>query len=153
MAHQRAAGYTLIELVLTIVVMGILTAFGYTRLVPALTHARVQRAATVVAGDLQYAQMLAVRQRRPVAVIVDNALKGYIIRLRDTAVTFRDRYFGTDADYGLDSLSASPATFVFDSRGRAVDPVTDNPITSNVAVQVGKQSVTVFGATGYVDAP
>ena len=68
--------------------------------------------------------MLAVRQRQPVAVIVDNTLKGYIIRLRDTAVTFRDRYFGTDADYHLDSLSASPATVVLYPSGVAAGPIT-----------------------------
>ena len=124
MLAPRAPGYTFIELIITIVVMGILTTVGYLRLAPALVHARVQRAATVVAGDLQYAQMLAVRQRRPVAVIVDDALKGYIIRLRDTAVTFRDRYFGADADYGLDSLGASPATVVLYPSGVAAGTIT-----------------------------
>jgi prepilin-type N-terminal cleavage/methylation domain-containing protein len=124
MAGRRAHGYTLIELLITIVVAGILTTVGYQRLSPALVHARVQRAATVVATDLQYAQMLAVRQRQPVAVIVDDALKGYIIRLRDTAVTFRNRYFGTDADYGLDSLGASPATIVLYPSGVAAGTIT-----------------------------
>ena len=124
MARRRAGGFTLIELLFTVVVMGILAAVGYQRLMPALTHARVQRAATVVAGDLQYAQMLAVRQHQPVVVIVDNALKGYIIRLRDSAVTFRDRYFGTDADYQLDSVSASRASVVLYPCGGAAATIT-----------------------------
>ena len=124
MALRRAGGFTLIELIFTIVVAGILAAIGYTSLMPALTHARVQRAATVVAGDLQYAQMLAVRQRQPVAVIVDNALKGYIIRLRDTAVTFRERFFGADAAFGLDSLGATPATMVLYPNGVAAGAMT-----------------------------
>ena len=53
MLSRRAGGYTLIELIITIVVMGILTTVGYLRVAPALVHARVQRAATVVATDLQ----------------------------------------------------------------------------------------------------
>ena len=124
MIARRAGGFTLIELIITIVVAGILTTIGYLRLAPALVHARVQRAATVVATDLQYAQLLAVRQRQPVAVIVDDALKGYIIRLRDTAVTFRRRYFGTDADFGLDSLGASPATVVLYPSGVTTGTIT-----------------------------
>lgn len=124
MIARRPGGFTLIELLITIVVAGILTTLGYLRLAPALVHARVQRAATVVATDLQYAQLLAVRQRQPVAVIVDDALKGYIIRLRDTAVTFRRRYFGADADFGLDSLGASPATVVLYPSGVTTGTIT-----------------------------
>jgi prepilin-type N-terminal cleavage/methylation domain-containing protein len=123
MPLRRAGGFTLIELVITIVVMGILTAVGYLGLAPALTHAHVQRAATVVATDLEYAQMLAVRQRQPVAVIVDNALKGYIIRLRDTAVTYRDRFFGADGDLLLDSLAATPSTVVLYPNGVAAGTI------------------------------
>jgi prepilin-type N-terminal cleavage/methylation domain-containing protein len=121
---RRRAGYSIIELLYVILLMGIIVAMAYYRLAPALNHARVQRAATVVATDLQYAQMLAVRQRQPVVVIADGALKGYIIRLRDTAVTFRNRFFGSDADYLLDSVSVSPSTVVLFPNGVAEAPIT-----------------------------
>jgi amino-acid N-acetyltransferase len=111
------AGYTLIETVIAIVAASILLSIALVRMGPALANARVRSAATVVATDLQYAQMLAVRQRRPVAVIVDNNVKSYIIRLRDTSVTFRDRFFGQDTEYRLDSLSANPATVVMYPNG------------------------------------
>ena len=118
-AAKPVAGYSVIELVMAIVVFGILLAFAYVRMTPAVHQARVQRAATVIAIDLQYAQMLAVRQRAPVAVIVDNALKSYVIRLRDTSVTFRNRYFGQDTEFLLDTLAANPTAVVLFPNGVA----------------------------------
>jgi prepilin-type N-terminal cleavage/methylation domain-containing protein len=122
--HRRAAGYSILELIIAIVVFGILLSVAYMRMTPAVNHARVNRAAGVIANDLQYAQMLAVRQRVPVAVIVDNALKAYIIRLRDTSVTFRDRFFGQDTEYLLDTLAANPASVVMFPNGVAAATTT-----------------------------
>jgi prepilin-type N-terminal cleavage/methylation domain-containing protein len=111
-ALTQSAGYTLIETAMAIAVLGIVLSFAWLRMGPAMSQSRVRGAATVLAADLQYAQMLAIRQRRPVAVIVDNSVRSYIIRLRDTAVTFRDRFLGQDTEYRLDSLRASPASVV-----------------------------------------
>lgn len=105
-------GYSLIELLFAIVLMGILVSMSIVRLTPSVQHARVNRAANVVVGDLQYAQLLAVRQRRPVVLLVDNSLKSYIIRMRDTALAFRNQYFGQDTDYLLDQFTATPSTTV-----------------------------------------
>jgi amino-acid N-acetyltransferase len=117
-------GYTLIETVVAIVVFGILLSIAWVRMGPALASARVRNAATVIATDLQYAQMLAVRQRRPVAVIVDPGMRSYIIRLRDSSLTFRDRFFGPDTEYLLDSLSASPTSVVLFPSGVTAGTVT-----------------------------
>ena len=117
-------GYTLIETVAAIVVFGILLSIAWVRMGPTLASARVRNAATVIATDLQYAQMLAVRQRRPVAVIVDPGMRSYIIRLRDSSLTFRDRFFGPDTEYLLDSLSASPTSVVLFPSGVTAGTVT-----------------------------
>lgn len=119
-----ARGYTIIELVMAIAILGILLSLALIRMTPALNQARVQRAATVIATDLQYAQMLAVRQRAPVAVIVDDALKSYIIRMRDTSLTFRDRFFGQDTEFLLDSLAAAPPSVVMFPNGVAAATTT-----------------------------
>ncbi len=112
-----SAGYTLIETVIAMVVLGILISIAWLRMGPAVSQTRVRSAATVVATDLQYAQMLAVRQRQPVVVIVDASMRSYIIRMRDTALTFRDRFFGQGTDYLLDSLSATPTSVVLYPNG------------------------------------
>ena len=109
----RIGGYTLIEMVLVIVIAGIVTSFGVVRLAPALEHANVRAAANVVAGDLQYAQILAVRYRKPIAVIVASSTKQYLIRDRaDPSIVYRTRLLGPDTDFGLDELTFSPSTSV-----------------------------------------
>jgi prepilin-type N-terminal cleavage/methylation domain-containing protein len=104
---MKARGYTIIELIVVIVVFGVLLSIAYTRLGPALEHARVQRAATVLATDLQYAQMLAVRQRQPVAVVINESLKGYVIRERNAASVHRQRFYGDGSEFRLDEFTAS----------------------------------------------
>ncbi len=107
----RMAGYTLIEMVLVIVIAGILMSVGVVRLAPALVHANVRAAANVVAGDLQYAQSLAVRHRKPIAVVVASATKQYLIRDRDDATNvYRTRLLGPETDFGLDELTSSPTS-------------------------------------------
>jgi prepilin-type N-terminal cleavage/methylation domain-containing protein len=123
-APARDRGYSMIEMVIAIVIFGILLSIAYLRVGPAINQARVNRAASVIATDLQYAQMLAVRQRAPVAVIVDNALKAYIIRLRDSSLTFRNRFFGQDTEFGLDTLGATPTSVVMFPNGVAAASTT-----------------------------
>ncbi len=107
----RIGGYTLLEMVLVSVIAGILMTVGVVRLAPALAHANVRAAANVVAGDLQYAQNLAVRHRRPIAVIVASATKQYLIRDRDNATNvYRTRLLGPDTDFGLDELTSLPTS-------------------------------------------
>lgn len=105
-------GYTVIEALITIVLLGILLALSYQRMSPALEHAKVNRAASVLATDLQYARMVAVRSRRPVAVITMSSVKGYVIRRRDSTVVYRERFLGAGTDFGLDLFESSPSSSV-----------------------------------------
>ncbi len=105
-------GYTVIEALIMVVVLGILLGIAYHRLGPGLEHAKVNRAASVLAGDLQYARMVAVRSRRPIAVIVMSSVKGYIVRQRDSAIVYRERFLGPGTEFGLDLFSSSPSSSV-----------------------------------------
>lgn len=104
------AGYTLVELITVLVVLGILGIVSVAKLRPALEHAKVNGAASVIASDLQYAQLLAAKQRKPVVMIVTPATRQYIIRDRaNAALVFKTRYLGQDTDYSLDSLTTTAA--------------------------------------------
>lgn len=108
--RDAARGYTLIELSIVIAIVGILLSLAYWRMGPGILQARVNSAAWTLAADLQYAQLMAARQRRPVVVIVSPALKSYAIRDRATAEVFRRRFLGQDTDFALDTLSATSVT-------------------------------------------
>lgn len=114
----------MIETLMVIVVFGLLLAFAYQRLSPAIEHARVNRAATVLATDLQYAQMLAVRQRQPIAVVAIPSVKGYIIRERGGAVVYRERFVGAGTEFALDEFTASPSSVELFPNGIATTTTT-----------------------------
>ncbi len=103
-------GFTMIELVLVLVVSSIMAATAILKIAPTLERARVRRSATTIATDLQYAQMIAARQRRPVVFIASEALRGYMIRDATSTTVYREKYLGDDTDFALDELDASTTT-------------------------------------------
>lgn len=97
---------------MVIAIAGILLSIAAWRFGPALEQAKARHAAAAIAADLQYAQIVAARDRRPVAVIVSTSLRLMIIRDRAGSTIYRQRFFGDDTEFGLTALSASPATTV-----------------------------------------
>ena len=106
--NQR--GFTIIELVVVLSVSSILASFAIMRIAPTLEINRVRRSAVRFATDLQYAQMIAARQRRPVVFIASEALRGYMIRDAASTTVYREAYMGTDTEFNLDQLQATPTT-------------------------------------------
>ncbi|UCD24396.1 MAG: prepilin-type N-terminal cleavage/methylation domain-containing protein [Gemmatimonadota bacterium] len=107
---RSRTGFTIVELVIVLSIAAILSSIAVWRMGPSVRRAKVNRSASTVAADLQYAQLLAARQRRPVVVIFSEPLKSYIIRDTDTTTVFRERYLGQDTEFGLDLLDAEPTT-------------------------------------------
>jgi type II secretory pathway pseudopilin PulG len=105
------AGYTILELVIVMVTAGILMALVIWRAGPALERARARQAIAIVAADLQYAQMVAARQREPVVVVVNPSLKLILISSRGGTI-FRQRFVGPDTEFGLETLQVDPTTSI-----------------------------------------
>jgi prepilin-type N-terminal cleavage/methylation domain-containing protein len=103
-------GFTMIELVMVLAISSILVSFAILKIAPTLERARVRRSAAMIAADLQYAQMIAARQRRPVVFITSEALKGYMIRDAASTTVYREAYLGDDTECNLDQLVAVPTT-------------------------------------------
>jgi prepilin-type N-terminal cleavage/methylation domain-containing protein len=102
-------GYTVIELLIVITIIAALAGITYVRMAPALARARVRGAASALAGDLQYAQVLAARLRVPVRISVNSAGLSYQIADRSGATVYRARVLGTGGEFALNELSATPA--------------------------------------------
>ena len=122
---------------LAVVVLGILSLFTFIKLQPVLEHSKVNGAVSVVAADLQYAQFLAARQRKPIVVIVTPITKSYVIRDRaDPTLIFRTRYLDANSDYTLDSLSATSTSMVIFANGITSASVTFTPWLDGYSRQV-----------------
>lgn len=107
------SGFTFLEIIIVLAIMAIVLSFGYWRMAPALERAHVRRAAGVLAADLQYAQSVAARQRKPVVVLVTPSIRAYLIRDRgNAALEFRTRYFGPDTDYAIETFSVTPSSAI-----------------------------------------
>ncbi len=92
-----------------LVIVAVVTALtpGVTR---NLSHARVNRASNVVAAQFYLAQSMAGRQHKPVSVLVSPGSKTMTISDPTTSTTLSTRRFGSDSEFNLVALSASPAT-------------------------------------------
>lgn len=110
--RSNQSGFTLIELVVVLSITAILTSIAIIKVGPSVEQARVRRSATLIAADIQYAQMIAARQRKPVVIITSEPLKSYIIRDASSTTVFRERYFGDDTPFELKNLKADPKNLV-----------------------------------------
>ena len=144
-------GYTMIELVAGMTVAGILTTAGVASLGPAVEHAKVRSAANVVAGDFQYAQVIALRERRPVSVLIESDSMRIVIRDRDQpSIIYRVRVLGPESQFSLDALSSTGGSLELFPNGVAGSTVT---VTLGLRGFVRKVKVTRAGQIRIIRPP
>ncbi len=102
---RRRGGYTVIELLIVVTIVGILVALGLPRFGATIARDRARRAQLVVASDMERAFLYAQRVRRP--VVIDFVTSGQRYRVVDrvnNTVLFR-RTAQQMAEYQLSSVS------------------------------------------------
>ena len=90
-----------------------MTAVAIVKVSKNLPHQRVDFATNVLSSDLQYAQQLAIKQRKPVTVTVDTAAKTYSITDRTSSTVYRTGRLGSTSDFGLDQFTQTAALVIF----------------------------------------
>ena len=104
------AGYTLIEVVIVLLIIGLLAAMALPAVSQLMQSGRLDAAQAVVASDLQTALSIAGRQRKPVRISWDSAAVAYTISDRASATAFRVRPLGIGSEFSMTSVTFVPAT-------------------------------------------
>lgn len=111
-AH-RSAGFSFIELLIVMLIVGILTGLAYLRFGSQYKHSRVRAAANVVAADMQTAQVLAARERKPIVFSINGSARSYTITTRAGDTVYVRRSMASGSDYEVDTLRTTVSTIQF----------------------------------------
>jgi prepilin-type N-terminal cleavage/methylation domain-containing protein len=112
-------GFTMIEMALTLVVIGILAAMSMAKIGSTISRSKLDRAASIVAADLENAFSTGGRLRQPLVLQCDCANRTY--RLNDVlnggALRF-ERNLGPDTPFTVATMTFTPATVTILPPGR-----------------------------------
>ena len=118
-------GFTLFELLIVVVILGIAATMMGPAMSRIVRHQRVNRASMIIVSDLQNAFAVAARQREPVRVVADASSRSYQFVDRKTGTVLRIRaFYGDTSEYKLSTLLFVPTTFDVFPNGVSSSPVT-----------------------------
>lgn len=113
-------GFTLTELLVVLVLVGITGGFAAIQIGNGLAQTRAQRASAMIATDLKMAHSLAARSRNPMRVSVDTA--GKVFRVVDQAAwttVYSERHFGANSEIPVQFMQATDTSLVVYPNGLA----------------------------------
>ncbi len=119
----REAGITLMELMASLVVLVLVISVASRPMARTVQRDRVNRAAAVLAGDLELAFALAGRQRAPVRIVFDSTGMQYSLTDRKTGTVYRSRALGPGSDFTVTTLRFVPAVVDVFPTGVASGPL------------------------------
>lgn len=139
--RRVAAGFTLTETLLAISVLAIGLAAAAPKVGEMSRQLRVNRAAAVVATDLEAALAIAGRQRKPVRFTCDCAGARYTVADRAGGAVLLSRALGAGTEFGVTSLALSSAPVDILPTG-----VTSSPLTVTIGAGTYARRVTMSTA-------
>src|SRR6476620_3604171 len=140
--HKNARlGFSMVEILVVVGIVGILATMAGPAMSRIVRHQRTNRAAMVIASDLQNAFAVAARQREPVRIQADANTRSYQFIDRKSGAVLRIRtFYGDTSEYRLSSLVFSPATLDVFPSGISSAPVT-------ISLANGDYSKTITAST------
>lgn len=110
MLRSHRAGFTMIEMLIVMMTLGVLAGVAYPALSRSMAANTVDAAASVLAADIEAGFSLAARTRRPMTYTCDAAARRCRVRDQASGVIRSERLFNETSGYGVGSMTWSPAT-------------------------------------------
>ena len=129
----------MVELALTICVIGILTAMMIPKIGRVVQSTRLNREIAIVATDLEQGFTLAARNRKPMRLTVDAANQSYTIADRTGGTVRLSRKLGADADLGTLTMTVTTSPVDIFPNGVATAATTIR-ITSGISTRAAVMS-------------
>ena len=108
--HRSRTGFSIIEAVMVLLVVATVVGALTPSVIRQITHARINRAANVIAADFFLAQSLAGRQHQPVNVVFSPGAKTTTISDAGSGTALYTRRFGPESEFKLTTFTATPAS-------------------------------------------
>lgn len=108
MLRTMRHGFTMIELLIVMLTVGILAAVAYPGFTRATSAHAVSAAATVAAADVEAAFSLAARTRRPMVYACDASLRRCRVSDQATGAVRSERRFDKTSGFAVTSLTWAP---------------------------------------------
>lgn len=124
LVHRVRGGFTLIETLITLGILAILAGAMAPVVSRQISHTRVNKAAEVLAGDVEKALSLAGRQRRPVRLTVDSAQRLLLTTDRANGQVIARKAYGSASEYKLEAFRSEPASIDILHHGVATSSAT-----------------------------
>lgn len=134
-AGRRRAGFTLIEMLLVVVMLGILSVLIIPMVSRLTAREKVSEAAAIVQHDLERAFSTAARLRRAVVLTADNSALIYQVTDQVGGTLRLTRRLNATQDASVQTMTFSPATITFQPNGIASAALTVT-LTSGGATRV-----------------
>ena len=104
------AGFSMLEMLLVMIIIGVLVRITVTKTSRIMRHERVNRAAQVMVQDLQNGFAMAGRQRAPVRLTFTPTTKTYVFTDRLLGTVYQTRVMNNLTEYQLSAMTPTVNT-------------------------------------------
>ena len=138
---RAAAGFSLIELLLVVVILGLLAAAGLPKINLITRKEKATRAVYQVQSDIERAFAIAARLRKPVRLVFTSSSRLYQV-VDDVGGTVRlTRRLDRNSDIGVDLIETRPTSITINPNGVASDTLNVEITSINTTRQLSMTRV------------